>query len=149
MLQYELKGFKQVYKLNQGHDKEIDRERVVPQWKQLDAHKTIPGGPSISLFLCPSSTFPLVSPSFPTSSTSLSSYTIYPVKFFLFAVLICLLFLCPSLSFSVFTTFWFFSHFHVFSLSISLCMNPHSTERQERGKMMCDSCYISIFCQWD
>lgn len=30
MLQYELKGFKQVYKLNQGHDKEIDRESAAP-----------------------------------------------------------------------------------------------------------------------
>lgn len=161
MLQYELKGFKQVYKLNQGHDKEIDRERVVPQWKQLDARKTIPGGPSISLFsLCIvhfsscQSFFSL----FFFSNTSLSCYTIYPVKFsstVLFTVLISLLFpyvhLFPFMRLPHFgrSLIFMFSLSLTISLTLFLCLNPHSMERQERGKMMCDSCYISIFCQWD
>ncbi len=143
MLQYELKGFKQVYKLNQGHDKEIDRERVVPQWKQLDARKTIPGGPSISLFsLCivhfsSCQSFSL----FFFSNTSLSCYTIYPVKFsstVLFAVNFPPISLRTSLSFSVFTTFRSFSLFHVFSFSdyfshtLSLSEPPLHGETGER-----------------
>ncbi len=160
MLQYELKGFKQVYKLNQGHDKEIDRERVVPQWKQLDARKMIPGGPSISLFSlcivhfssCQSFSFFFFSPT-PHLAVILSTLLNFPVLFFL--LLISLLFpyvhLFPFLCLPHFgrSLFFMFSLSLTISLTLFLCLNPHSMERQERGKMMCDSCYISIFCQWD
>ncbi len=144
MLQYELKGFKQVYKLNQGHDKEIDRERVVPQWKQLDARKMIPGGPSISLFSlcivhfssCQSFSF------FFFSNTSLSCYTIYPVKFpvLFFLLLISLLFpyvhLFPFLCLPHFVVrshlFFMFSLSLTISHTLSLSEPPLHGETGER-----------------
>lgn len=113
----------------------------MPQWKQLDARKTIPGGPSISLFslcilhFCSCQSF--FSLFFP-----LSAYTQYIVKFpstVLFAVNFPPIFIpaSPS-SYSVFTTFCLFSHFHVFSLSdyfshtLSLSEPPLHRETAER-----------------
>lgn len=101
-------------------------------------------GPLYLLSRSASSTFPLVSPSFPpffSSNTSLSCYTNYPVKFpstVLFAVLISLLFpylhLFSFLCLSHFgcSLIFMFSLSLTISLTLFLCLNPHSMERQAR-----------------
>lgn len=148
MLQYELKGFKQVYKLNQGHDKEIDRERVVPQWKQLEARKTIPGGPSISLFSpwilhfssCQFFFSIFFSPA-PHSALILCILSYFPARFFLLLIshlfsdlhllpllLLCVYHISAVLSFSCFFSRWLFLS-HSFSVWTP---SPRRDRREER-----------------